>query len=104
MNQVVQVLPTLVSTLAGTVLGALIAWLLTHLYARMALRDLRKQREQLERYNGTLTTLLKSWEDHGQVELLRDERGAIKSGRIVASGGAGAVAGQPQPGGEPHRP
>jgi uncharacterized membrane protein YccC len=79
-----QVLPVLLSTLAGTVLGALIAWLLTHLYARLALREVRKQRDQLERYNRTLTMLLKGWEDHGQVELSRNARGEVSGGRILA--------------------
>ena len=81
-----QVLPILVSTLAGTVLGALIAWLLTHLYARLALRELRKQRDQLERYNRSLSALLKSWEDHGQVELARNAREEITGGRVLPTG------------------
>ena len=85
-----QVLPVLLSTLAGTVLGALIAWLLTHLYARLALREVRKQRDQLERYNRTLTVLLKGWEDQGQVELSRNARGEISGGRVLA-GTAGAL-------------
>ncbi len=86
-----QVLPILVSTLAGTVLGALIAWLLTHLYARLALRELRKQREQLERYNRTLIQLLKAWEDQGQVELSRNARDENTSGRLVPTGTAVTV-------------
>ncbi len=86
-----QVLPILVSTLAGTVLGALIAWLLTHLYARLALREQRKAREQLERYNRTLTQLLKAWEDQGQVELSRNTRDEITSGRIVPIGSASGL-------------
>ncbi|MHB1870923.1 MAG: LapA family protein [Steroidobacteraceae bacterium] len=81
-----QVLPILVCTLAGTVLGALIAWLLTHLYARLALRELRKQRDQLERYNRSLSTLLKSWEDQGQVELARNAREEITDGRVLPTG------------------
>lgn len=93
-----QVLPILVSTLAGTVLGALIAWLLTHLYARLALRDLRKQRDQFERYSRTLTNLLKSWEEHGQVELTRDTRGEITGGRISAAENTTTLPGQSKPG------
>ena len=98
-----QVLPTLVSTLAGTVLGALIAWLLTHLYARLALRDLRRQRDQVERYNRTLTTLLKAWEDQGHVELSRNARGEITSGRLT-SPGAPALTNQSDSSGAPRRP
>ncbi len=93
MNQVSQVLPILVSTLAGTVVGALIAWLLTHLYARLALREVRKQRDQMERYNKTLTTLLTGWEDQRQVELSRNARGEIAGGRVVPPGGAPALTG-----------
>lgn len=90
MNPVV--LPILLSTLAGTVLGALIAWLLTHLYARLALRDMRRQRDQLERYNRTLATLLKSWEDQGHLELSRNARGEITGGRLVPAVGPPALA------------
>lgn len=99
------VLPVLVSTLAGTVLGALIAWLLTHLYARLAVRDLRKQREQLERYNRTLTTFLKAWEEQGHVELSRNDRGEITGGRLRLPSGSPALADQsdPGPGGAPRR-
>lgn len=96
-----QVLPIVVSTLAGTVLGALIAWLLTHLYARLALRDVRKQRDQMERYNRTLTTLLKNWEDQGQVELSRNARGEIAGGRVVPSGGAPALTDRSESGASP---
>jgi hypothetical protein len=85
------VLPVLVSTLAGTVLGALIAWLLTHVYARLAVRDLRKQREQLERQTRTLTTFLKAWEEQGSVELLRNDRGEITGGRLRLPSGTAAL-------------
>lgn len=85
-----QVLPVLLSTLAGTVLGALIAWLLTHLYARLALREMRKQRDQFERYNRTLTMLFKGWEDQGHVELSRNARGEVSGGRVLG-GGSGAL-------------
>lgn len=88
-----QVLPILVSTLAGTVLGALIAWLLTHVYARLALRELRKQRDQLERYNRSLSTLLKSWEDQGQVELTRNAREEITGGRLLPTGAGPSASG-----------
>lgn len=97
-----QVLPILVSTLSGTVLGALIAWLLTHLYARLALREVRKQREQSERYNRSLTMLLKSWEDQGQVELSRNARGEISGGRILA-GAAPALSDAEHGAGAPRR-
>ena len=99
------VLPVLVSTLAGTVLGALIAWLLTHVYARLAVRDVRKQREQLERYNRTLTTFLKTWEEQGHVELLRNDRGEITGGRLRLPSGPAALADQSDagPGGAPRR-
>ena len=90
-----QVLPILVSTLAGTVLGALIARLLTHVYARLALRELRKQRDQLERYNRSLSTLLKSWEDQGQVELTRNAREEITGGRLLPTGATGPSASGP---------
>lgn len=80
-----QALPVLLSTLAGTVLGALIAWLLMHLYARLSLREMRKQRDHLERYNRTLTQLLKSWEDQGHVELSRDARTDISGGRVLSA-------------------
>ena len=83
-----QALPYLVCTLSGTLLGALIAWLLTHVYARQALREARRQREAAERYTRTLTTLLKSWENQGRVELSRDEHGVITGGQILLEGGA----------------
>lgn len=87
-----QVLPILVATLAGTVVGALIAWLLTHLYARLALREMRKKLEQFERYNSTLTNLLKSWEDRGQIELSRNARGEITGGRVSGTEGTATLA------------
>ena len=83
-----QALPYLVCTLSGTLLGALIAWLLTHVYARQALREARRQREAAERYTRTLTALLKNWENQGRVELSRDEHGEITGGQILLETGA----------------
>ncbi len=80
-------LPYLVCTLSGTLLGALIAWLLTHVYARQALREARRQHEAAERYTRMLTTLLKNWENQGRVELSRDEHGVITGGQILLETG-----------------
>ncbi len=82
-----QALPYLVCTLSGTLLGALIAWLLTHVYARQALREARRQREAAERYTRALTTLLINWENQGRVELSHDEHGAITGGQILLEAG-----------------
>ena len=92
-----QALPFLVCTLSGTLLGALIAWLLTHVYARQALRELRRQHDEADRYGRTLTTLLKNWENQGRVELSRDERGEITGGHVVLAGAAPAVAPRKDP-------
>ena len=83
-----QALPYLVCTLSGTLLGALIAWLLTHVYARQALREARREREAAERYTRSLITLLKNWENQGRVELSRDEDGEITGGQIQLEGNA----------------
>jgi len=87
----------LASTLAGTVVGALLAWLITHVYARKALRDMTRQRDRLERYNRVLTALFKTWEDQGHVELARDPKGEITGGRVVQPPGSApaAAAGTP---------
>jgi uncharacterized membrane protein YccC len=77
-----QAFPYLVCTLAGTLLGALIAWILTHIYARQALRDARRQREAAERLSRTLTDLLTTWENQGHIELTRDAHGVITGGGI----------------------
>jgi hypothetical protein len=83
-----QALPYLVCTLSGTLLGALIAWLLTHVYARQALREARREREAAQHYTRSLITLLKNWENQGRVVLSRDEHGEITGGQIVLEGGA----------------
>lgn len=73
----------LAATLAGTVVGALLAWLITHVYARKALRDMTRERDRLERYNRVLTALFRSWEEQGHVELARDPKGEITGGRVL---------------------
>lgn len=70
-------------TLAGTVVGALLAWLITHVYARKATRDMARKRDQLQRYNRVLTTLFHTWEEQGLVELARDSEGEITGGRVM---------------------
>lgn len=92
MNQALnQALPYIISTLSGTLLGALIAWILTHLYARQALRELRRQRDEAQRYARALTTLLKSWENQGRVELSRSESGDITGGQVLLEASAAAA-------------
>lgn len=86
-----QALPYLVCTLSGTLLGAFIAWLLTHVYARQALRQARRQGEAAERSTRALTTLLNDWESQGRVELARDEHGVITGGQIRLEGGTAAA-------------
>ncbi len=70
-------------TLAGTVVGALIAWLIAHVYARKSARDLMRQRDRLERYNQVLTTLFRTWEEQGLIELTRDPKGEVIGGRVI---------------------
>lgn len=83
----------LAATLAGTVVGALLAWLITHVYAHRATRAMARQRDELERYNRVLTALFQTWEEEGLVELARDPKGEITGGRVRAHGASTAVVG-----------
>ena len=81
----------LAGTLAGTVVGALLAWLITHVYSRRAVRDMSRQRDQVQRYNRVLTALFHTWEEQGLVELARDPQGEITGGRVRSQGTSKAV-------------
>ena len=75
----------LASTLSGIVVGALLAWLITHVYARKAVRDMARQRDQAQWYNRVLTALFRRWEEQGLVELSRDSKGELTDGRVIRS-------------------
>lgn len=72
-------------TLAGVVVGGLLAWLISHVYAHRATRNMARQRDELARYNRVLTALFHTWEEQGLVELSRDSAGEITGGRIRPS-------------------
>ena len=81
----------LAGTRAGTGVGALLAWLITHVYSRRAVRDMARQRDQVQRYNRVLTALFHAWEEQGLVELARDPQGEITGGRVRSQGAPKAV-------------